>query len=349
MRPKSVLIIEPSNGHEECLPGYAAYFMELGFNVDVLKVQPNSDTFHLFGQDRLSRLRVFTGLVDLAHMEDKQELKEKIRNYDIVFFNTWILHEGNTFFYEDDLFTLEMAKLPNLLAVVHGRYKHIPKLKNKPIALIRFITNGTPVNPHPYFLDVAQSNKHNPVAFIIVGWLENFRRNYQLLVDAVQDLSKKTENFYVTVTGYKQRPGENVLNVPDDIRKYFKYEGELNAEDLSAKLMDSDFCLMLLDPENHKHDRYITYYCAGSAQLVYGFRKPPIVHKKFAAPYGFDDSNSIVYDKKNLADAMYRAILMSQKKYNLMQKNLLSLSREIYRESLENLRKRVNSIMKKPQ
>jgi hypothetical protein len=161
-------------------------------------------------------------------------------------------------------------------------------------------------------------------------------------MDAVRSLSKKAENFRITLAGCS---GADERYVPEEIKRYFICEGKLSAEDLSKKLLESDFFLMLLDPKNSDHDEYIKIRSTGSAQLVYGYRRPAIVHKKFAQPYGFDNSNAVVYDREDLADAMYKAITMYQEEYDEKQENLCKLSERIYRESLLNLEKKVKSII----
>ena len=92
----------------------------------------------------------------------------------------------------------------------------------------------------------------------------------------------------------------------------------------------------LLDPENPAHDRYLTTGVTGSAQLIYGFAKVPVIHSKFAEFYRFNNSNAIVYNG-DMADAMMRAINISGAEYETMRNELITTANEIKRESIDNL------------
>ena len=107
------------------------------------------------------------------------------------------------------------------------------------------------------------------------------------------------------------------------------------------QIENADFFLTLLDPENPAHDRYITTGVTGSAQLIYSFAKVPVVHKKFAEFYRFDETNAIVYDG-TLGDAMAHAIDIAPDKYKKMQTALTNTANAITTESIENLKGMLN-------
>lgn len=101
----------------------------------------------------------------------------------------------------------------------------------------------------------------------------------------------------------------------------------------------ADYFLPLLDPGNPAHNRYITTGVTGSAQLVYGFAKIPVIHEKFASFYGFNDRNALLYREETLGGAMLRAIRQTEEEYAGMQQALLQLGRDIDRESRSNLKR----------
>lgn len=68
----------------------------------------------------------------------------------------------------------------------------------------------------------------------------------------------------------------------------------------------ADYFLPLLDPGNPAHNRYTTTGVTGSAQLVYGFAKIPVIHEKFASFYGFNDRNALLYREETLGGAAPR-------------------------------------------
>ncbi|MDR2681861.1 MAG: hypothetical protein LBB29_02340 [Holosporaceae bacterium] len=188
------------------------------------------------------------------------------------------------------------------------------------------------INPHYFGENIVRPFKNAIVNFVFVGGRHALRREYQFLIDAVKELAERKIDFSITLVG------TTTLQIPEELQKYFICEGALNAKEVYKKIMNADFYLMLLDPENEKHNIYATSSSTGSAQLVYGFKKVPIIHRKFAQHYDFDDTNAIIYDGRKLADAMYEAILMSTEKYIEKQTNLERLAKEIYQESLSNLR-----------
>ena len=44
----TILIFEPNANHFECTPGFTKYFIDLGYNVDILMHKFGIDTFNLF-------------------------------------------------------------------------------------------------------------------------------------------------------------------------------------------------------------------------------------------------------------------------------------------------------------
>ena len=101
----------------------------------------------------------------------------------------------------------------------------------------------------------------------------------------------------------------------------------------------ADFFLPLLDGTNPDHERYITTAVTGSAQLIYGFLTPPLIERKFASFYGFDDKNACVYDAGDLAFAMQTAMMMTPEEYEIVRIALKKLADDVYRQSLKNLKR----------
>ncbi len=198
----------------------------------------------------------------------------------------------------------------------------------------------TVVNPH-YFGTVQITPKKTGVTrFITIGAMRSKRRNTRLLVDAVSALHEAhTTAFRISVIGRGDLRG-----VPKHLRQYFEIKGRVDFATLYAELEQADYVLTLLDPENAAHERYITTGSSGSFQLVYGFAKPCLIAKKFAAPNGFDATNSIVYpDNAALWLAMQLAISMSQQSYAALQQQLQSHAATLYQRSLKNLRQLISA------
>ena len=76
---------------------------------------------------------------------------------------------------------------------------------------------------------------------------------------------------------------------------------------------------------------------------MYGFLKPAIITQGFAPINGLNKENAILYDKEeNYPDAIEKAINMDNQSYKTMQNKLKDYEIELYKTSLENLKKIVN-------
>ena len=132
--------------------------------------------------------------------------------------------------------------------------------------------------------------------------------------------------------------GEGELGkIPGHLRPFLHVAGKLDFPAMYEAMRRADYFLPLLDPGNPAHNRYITTGVTGSAQLVYGFAKIPVIHEKFASFYGFNDRNALLYREETLGGAMLRAIRQTEEEYAEMQQALLQLGRDIDRESRSNL------------
>jgi len=58
IKNNTVLIFENSFYHQECTPGYTKYFLDLGFNVDIIIDSSGLNTFCLFKS--FENIRAFT-------------------------------------------------------------------------------------------------------------------------------------------------------------------------------------------------------------------------------------------------------------------------------------------------
>ena len=112
---------------------------------------------------------------------------------------------------------------------------------------------------------------------------------------------------------------------------------------ICIKKLKRPISLTSYNKDEERHIRYITTGTSGNFQLIYGFAKPCLIIKSFAPINGLDDKNSIVYDKNSdYAEAMQKAIEMTQDEYKIMQNNLKDYADKLYRVSLENMRRLIN-------
>ncbi len=331
IRPNSVLLIEFNNCHGEVISALCPYFEKLGYNIDILA------HYKLFKEKAFCRLHnknIQTFECGIASYQWFIDSK-KIHQYKHI-----VLCSSAFYFFPSDntwpttLPKFEKAGLfPFVIEHELNDIKHYHEekylLTNHLITLGKF-NQGTFVNPH-YFGKIVPHNKNTLTTFICVGAIEKTRKNHELLFKSVQNLIKFDKNFKVIIIGKGK-----LENLPEDIRPYFVITGRLDFPNMFKYLDQADFFLPLLDPDKKDHERYITTGVTGSAQLIYGFSKVPVLHPKFAPFYQFDENNAIL--TTNLADGMKKAIQMSADEYQQKQSALTDLAQKLENESLHNLK-----------
>lgn len=358
VHPK-VLLFEPNfDAHSEVLPGYLSYFLNLGYHVDVLMIQKNFDLGALERFKFNRNVTFFT--IDAEQVNDFFAIPE-INEFDAIFITSEIMywplvnmetykHAEQTsmkhFIIRNNEHGMPIESIfvcfPNLyqyykkcIVVEHHLERCPPPLINdkKVVSLSRNdITkrhNISVINPHDFGPIKRVKKTNNFTTFIIVGGIQSFRKNVQILFDAVEWLNNlKITNFKIIVVGY----GE--LNCKEELKHFFDIKGRISYPEMYNLLEKSHFILPLFDPQNKDHDRYITRGTSGIYQLIYGFKIPCIIHKKFAVPHGLNVSNSMIYNQnKHLAKTMLRCIKMNSSEYDKYINNLDKTAKKIYKDS----------------
>ena len=209
------------------------------------------------------------------------------------------------------------------------------ELKENRIITLGKFDKGIFINPHN-FGEVKNLSKNEITTFVTVGKIEAKRKNFNKLIESLNTLIDKRQNFHVIIIGMGK-----IKTIPKRLRPYIKITGRLNFPKMYKNLESADFFLPLLDPDVKEHERYITTGVTGSAQLIYGFTKIPVIDQKFAGFYRFNDKNAIVYDH-DLASAMEKAINMTAEEYNEKQSKLTETVNLIAKESMDNLKRILN-------
>lgn len=329
VKNNSALLIEINDFHSETLPAMEKYFLDLGFNVDII-ISNEEYQLKPFCRIKNEKLTIYP----MSDAAAKKVLQNKItEKYEHIYFNS-DKHANNSYF---EFFKPKKALTNKIINMCHR-----PDTYNSPIKKLLMLAplplkdkdRFKVVNTH-YFGDIQTPEKNDTTNFIVIGNIENKRKNHNLLYSVVEALHNQGfTNFKVTVIA---RIGE--LNTPENIKNYFDFKGRLDYEQMFNELEKADFFLTLLDPENPEHDRYIETGTSGSFQLIYGFRKPCLINKKFARLHGFNTENSLVYEhNSDLAQTMIEAINMSKEEYKEKQDKLAEFANNLYKNSLENLK-----------
>lgn len=341
-----VLLIEPNRCHGEIVPGISKYFLNLGYKVDILldhyvaKQRP-------FCRCHEPHIAIYTHIpYSLKFILRNKRLKE----YDFIcLLTTAYFASGNKkkkYLSFKEIYGAIPAPKKETIFIEHEladveRFNEINLLKDgKIFTLVPFSFFGikTPaLNPH-YFGDISITPLNNPVIFLIIGELSVKFKNSSQIIEAVQELNKNgINNFRIWAVGREQQNFIDTL--PDEVRSFFSFKGEVNFPDLYSAIETGDFLLPLIDPTIEDNKRYITTGASGTIQLILGFQKPFIMHTEVASFYQFSGDEGITYTDGGLGKAMEKALTISEKTYKQQQYNIGQKAKMYYHDSLRNLEK----------
>ena len=284
---KTILIFEPSLYHYECTPGYAKYFIELGFNIDIIMHEMGISTFEIFNPLESESIRLFIykdraeaikyGKI-LSLLSDKyyyiliettEPLPEKI------YINKEFLNKNNSIFV--------FHHLDYIYKMNFSRYN----LQNRIWSIGNFST-GLQVNPH-YFGNLRFKDKNKITKFFITS---SRHRSYEFIVSASKKLKQENLEFQIIVVGKFNTFSDK--NITEELKNNFIFRYNISYIDLYKTVESADFIIINLDPKNKKDDEFLKTRVTGSAQLVYGFCKPALINKDFAKIYNLNESNSLL-------------------------------------------------------
>jgi hypothetical protein len=336
---KEILIIEKYNMHSECLPGFIKYFIDLGYNnIDIL-INENLLKLNPFNIPLINNMiNIFA--YSLTTIEKFIELRI-CEYYKICFFNSFGYDEKQ----ELKIYLNKNLNFKKLIVIHNLNFINKKDENNYNIIVLKnFYKNNSfyEINPH-YFGEYIFHNKSKITNFITVGNIENFRKNYNILFNSVEELIKNNIfNFHVTIIGKIWEISIKNIAINKNLSEYITFTGKITYDEMYQKISQADFFLPLLDPK--KHIKYLKEKTSGSFQLVYGFNIPMIIEKTFADKYEFDNKNSVIYfSEKNFFNKLNDSINMKNQEYQKLKYNLKIKTKEIEKKSLENLKRLLNN------
>ncbi len=341
IKDNTFIVWEPcSKSHSEVVPGYAKYLLDLGYHVSVLvnpkkykeglfcrfncgnisyNVMSRKQIRKFFKKDPLDKVKgvlVTTAgkLCDSVHFDEAyNSFNENTDKSKLLFVEHEAKHAVDAGTWRENLITLRELNYKGAKSIV--------------------------VNPH-YFGDVKITGKNSDITnFLTIGAIQGKKKNNELIINSVKDLHRKGyRNFKITVIGKG-----SIKHLPKELRRYFDIKGRLPFRQMYDEIEKADFMLTSYSENNPMHIRYNTTGTSGNFQLVYGFCKPCIIIESFGFINGFDNSNSILYNKDgDYSSTLIRGIDMTPEEYTQMQKNLRLYTDSLYSKSLENLRGLIN-------
>lgn len=331
VKKRTVLILEPNNCHGEVIPGFCRHLLDMGYRVDVLMHHDLARQSPLccFGGEEI---HVFPAMRTLWPRLVKTPI---LSRYEAILLTSSAFYDkpgGSSF-----LPVANLEKSGCLLVVEHdlnniARFGEEEFDRQGRLLTLGHFHKGVMVNPH-FFGQVPAAARNSDPVFITVGALSPQRKNHALLLKALQTLyDEGYRRFSVIIVGEG-----DLGEIPAHIRPFLRVTGRLDFPSMYAAMEQADYFLPLLDPGNPAHDRYISTGVTGSAQLIYGFGKIPLIHEKFAPFYGFSNQNALLYGSETLGRAMCRAMKQTEEEYTEMQQALFQLGKDIDKQSRASL------------
>ena len=337
IKENTVIVWEAcSLSHSEVVPGFVKYFVDLGYHVSVL-VDPDRLKEGLFEKFNLPNVTLNKIKTKDSRKFFKKADLSKLKG--IMVTTVGKIHDGIG--YDDCIETFNSTLDKNKLLLVEHDIKAAvdANLWDEKIITLRKMdyrdAKSIAINPH-YFGDVEITPKNEDIInFLTVGIIRPRKKNNGTIINAVLELHNKgITNFKVTVVGKGK-----IKDIPKEIQKYFVMKGRLPFNKMYEEIENADYLITSYDSDNERHMRYITTGTSGNFQLIYGFLKPCLINKKYAPLNSFNERNAIIYDEpKDYANAMERAIKLTQEEYLQMQNELSKTVKEIYSNSLQNLK-----------
>lgn len=323
------LIVETYRYHYECTPGFSKYFIDLGYNVDIIMHDMGKTTFNFFEPKKKIRLFIYE---DINYIKQNSDLFSFIiKKYKYILIETTEPNNYNLykkFNFNQTFFIFHLLHFINRFPL-----NVIIKFK---IACLGNFPNKKMINPH-YFGNLKRKQKNRITTFFITSTIY---RNYKPLIFAAEKIKYENKKFRVIVVGKEKTFSKEDL--PKRLKKNFHFKYNATYLELYQDVYKSDYIIINLDPSLKVDAQFTNNRVTGSAQLSYGFLKPVLIHKHYSDFYNFNSFNSIIFDNFNFTEAMRTAINLNNKNYKKMQENLSLVEKEIYLKSLLNLKTMFN-------
>ena len=325
----TVLIFEPNIFHHECLPGYSKYFVDLGYNVDLLLHYSGIDSLCLFENMERVRLFTFTELRKISLFAKK--LSKIIQNYSFVLVQST---DSNKL----DLYKkLDFLNMNNSIFVFHALnnidINYLEYYKQNRIWTIGNFSIGLQVNPH-YFGNINIKDKRDKVVFFMTS---SYKRNYKDLIESSVRLKKENYNFEIIITGRSNDINSN--KIPKILKNIFVFKHQTSYFEMYKLIESSDYIIIPLDPNSEYDKEYKKIKATGSIQLVLGFLKPAIINQYFSTFYNLNNNNSLIYNNTNFYNIMKKSITLTKKDYNNLKYNLKKMEEKLFQTSINNIKK----------
>ncbi|TKS58180.1 MAG: hypothetical protein EWM72_03176 [Nitrospira sp.] len=193
-----------------------------------------------------------------------------------------------------------------------------------------------------------KSDNLDQVRLCVQGNLEFERRNYECLLDAIEQLIVDgVRKLKVMIIG---RNGTNDgLIFREQIRKrnlvsFFEFsKGELPYKNYYEFIAKANFLLPLVDTTSSHYRPYFLDKVTTSVLVSIGMCVIPIIHEQLADLYGIK-SESVTYEDGELPDALKRAFSTDRDTLEKLHSGLASKREALLSESIDNMRETLRDL-----
>jgi hypothetical protein len=180
------------------------------------------------------------------------------------------------------------------------------------------------------------------VLFCVQGNLDFDRRNYDSLLDAIEQLaSDGVRSFRVMVVGRNEARHYQIFTERVQHRKldsFFEFsKGELTYQDYYGSTATASFLLPLVDRTSTAYGAYFLDKITSSVPLVIGLGIVPVIHRELARLYEIEEQ-SVTYRDGGLTDALKRALNINIGALDSMRSGLVSKKEALLNESITNMK-----------
>lgn len=316
-----ILCVEVGAAHDVIRPSIYHALHALGFEIDTILYGKSPDAhWDFFSSTPYQQRRELT--------VDEYELlmllnSSLICEYDFVFFNTNFVYTKDRFDSGYDYIQLlDFLRIP-----IRSKYgcltiaPHPQGYKNWSLHTSWFShlgAHGSGMLSCDYFGDGERVNGGKENLFLVSGNVNPTQKNHSMVFDAARKLvGKGVSNFKILING------DGILDVPEDLKDVLVFLNENKPPKLFSILSQTNFIISGFDSSvEWQREAYGRGTCSAAFMYSLGFLKPYIVEHYFAEAFRLTDSTAIIYEHGMLAEAMERAIRMSDKEYRDMRQQV---------------------------
>ncbi|OGQ92972.1 MAG: hypothetical protein A2253_08325 [Deltaproteobacteria bacterium RIFOXYA2_FULL_55_11] len=343
-------LIEYNYYHGEILPMLVYVLNALGISVDVYvsrRVMHNDPFIYCTGLN--CTLRETDGLFFKQWVERRQ-----FRDYDFLVLNSLepkeilqqvsgipipiiaIIHNGSLIKNDPDYarFFTAPIRAPLVLA------EHISRFLSDTL-IARWVWPAQT-------LDQVKAQRQGKICFCVQGNMEFDRRNYDSLLDDVEQLtSSNVRNFHVMIIGRNDTKEGLIFKKQVRNRKldsFFTFsKGEVPYKDYYDSIASAHFILPLIDTTRSEYRPYFFEKGSTSLCIALSLGIVPIIHKQLACIYGIEDQ-SITYEDNGLAHALEQALSTNEQALERMRGALVSRKEYLLKKSVLNMKETLKDV-----